>query len=178
MENRQRVTIQRRHPRESGDPDFQARRRRQSWIPAFAGMTVWLACSTASLATETLKAPVPLDGPAIIKTFEGKTVKGVYADGTPVQESYKVGGGIDYWDSFRTSTGTWSVVNGLFCTFYNATEMSGGCFRVEQVSANCFDYFALAGSTEEALKPTDKPRYTARAHILGAPDTCPDELSV
>ena len=134
--------------------------------------------SLPASATETLKAPVPLDGPAIIKTFEGKTVKGAYADNTPVQETYFTGGAIDYWDAFRTSKGKWSVVNNLFCTFYDDAEMSGGCFRVEQLSANCFDYFALAGSTEEALKPTEKPRYTARAHIVGAPDTCPDELSV
>ncbi len=129
-------------------------------------------------ATEQLKRPMVLDGIAIIKTFEGKAVSGVYSDGSPVKETYKLGGGIDYWDSIRSSTGTWSVVNNLFCTFYNNTEMSGGCFRVEQVSANCFDYYALASSTEEALKPSDKPRYTARAHIEGAPDTCPVDLSV
>jgi hypothetical protein len=141
-----------------------------------AGLLVLLAGSAN--ATEQAKGPVPLDGPTIIKTFEGKAVSGVYADGTPVKETYKLGGGIDYWDSIRSSTGTWSVVNNLFCTFYNNSEMSGGCFRVEQLSANCFDYYALAGSTEEALAPSDKPRYTARAHIEGAPDTCPDELSV
>ena len=95
-----------------------------------------------------------------------------------MQETYFVGGAIDYWDAFRTSKGKWSVVNNLFCTFYEDAEMSGGCFRVEQVSANCFDYLAVAGSTEEALKPSDKPRYTARAFIVGTPDTCPDELSV
>ncbi len=129
-------------------------------------------------ATEQPKGPVALDGPAIIRIFEGKAVSGVYSDGSPVKESYKQGGSIDYWDTTRTSTGTWSVVNNLFCTFYNTPDMSGGCFRVEQVSANCFDYFALASSTGEALSPTDKPRYTARAHIEGAPDTCPDDLSV
>ena len=129
-------------------------------------------------ATEQPKAPVPMDGPTIIKIFEGKTATGAYADGTPVKETYKLGGDIDYWDSFRVSTGTWSVVNNLFCTFYNTADMSGGCFRVEQVSANCFDYYALASSTDEALTPTDKPRYTARAHIEGVPDTCPVDLSV
>jgi hypothetical protein len=140
--------------------------------------TAMLAASLAAQATEQPKAPVPLDGPAIIKIFEGKTVTGAYADGTPVKETYKLGGGIEYWDSFRTSTGTWSVVNNLFCTFYNSPEMNGGCFRVEQVSANCFDYLVQASSTDEALTPTDKPRYTARAHIEGLPATCPDDLAV
>ncbi len=139
---------------------------------------LWLVLNLSAHATEQPKGPVVLDGPSIIKVFDGKAVSGVYSDGTPVKETYKVGGGIDYWDSYRSTTGTWSVVNNLLCTFYNDSEMSGGCFRVEQVNANCFDYFALAGSTEEALTPSDKPRYTARAHIEGAPDTCPDELSV
>jgi hypothetical protein len=129
-------------------------------------------------AADKPKAPVALDGPTIIKIFDGRAVTGVYADGTPVKETYKVGGGIDYWDAFRSTTGTWSVVNNQLCTFYNDGEMSGGCFRVEQISANCFDYLALAGSTTEALTPSDKPRYTARASIDGIPETCPDELAV
>jgi hypothetical protein len=145
--------------------------------PIIAAAALLLSTLTAS-ATEQPKAPVPLDGPAIIKIFDGKSVTGVYADGSPVKESYKAGGGIDYWDTLRTSTGTWSVVNNLFCTFYDNPDMNGGCFRVEQVSANCFDYFVLASSTGEALTPTNKPRYTARAHIDGIPDTCPDDLSV
>jgi hypothetical protein len=130
-------------------------------------------------ATDKPKGPVVMDGPSIIKAFDGKTLKGVYADGTPVQETYLVGGKIDYWDAMRVSTGNWSVVNNLLCTFYDSAEMSGACFRVEQVSANCFDYFALAGSETEALQPpTGKPSYTARASIVGVLGTCPDELSV
>ncbi len=136
------------------------------------------AFSLAAQATDKPKAAVALDGPTIIKIFEGKSVSGVYADGTPVKESYKLGGGIDYWDSHRTTTGTWSVVNNLLCTFYDDGEMSGGCFRVEQLSANCFDYLALASSPTEALTPSDTPRYTARASIDGIPETCPDELAV
>jgi hypothetical protein len=131
-----------------------------------------------TLATEKPKAPVAMDGPSIIKAFEGKALKGVYADGTPVQETYLVGGKIDYWDAMRVSTGNWSVVNNLLCTFYDSAEMSGACFRVEQVSANCFDYLALANSETEALAPSGAPRYTARASIVGIPATCPDELSV
>jgi hypothetical protein len=143
-----------------------------------AGLILALLFALPASATESPKAPLALDGPAIIKTFEGKTVKGVYADGTPVQETYFLGGKIDYWDSTRTAKGNWSVVNNLFCTFYDETSMNGGCFRVEKVNSNCYDYYALAESETEALTPTDKPRYTARAHIVGLPDTCPVDLSV
>jgi hypothetical protein len=129
-------------------------------------------------ATEKPQSRTSMDGPSILKVFDGKTLKGVYADGTPVQETYLVGGKIDYWDSNRVSTGQWSVVNNLLCTFYDSAEMSGACFRVIQVSTNCFDYFALASSEAEALSPTGKPNYTARASIVGIPETCPDELAV
>lgn len=137
-----------------------------------------LALTLPSNATDKPKAPQALDGPTIIKVFDGKAVTGVYADGTPVRESYDVGGGMNYWDPYRSTTGKWSVVNNQLCTFYDDNEMSGGCFRVEQIGVNCFDYFALAGSTTEALTPSDKPRYTARASIDGIPETCPDELAV
>jgi hypothetical protein len=129
-----------------------------------------------ALATQS-KGPIVLEGPAIIAIFEGKTVSGVYADGTTVRESYQVGGKITYWDPYYGNrTGQWSVVNNLFCTFYDG--MTGGCFRVERVSENCFDYLAQASSEQEALAPTDKPRYTARAFIEGRPSTCPDEVTV
>lgn len=135
-----------------------------------------LLFAPAALATQS-KLPVAMSGPEIISVFEGKTVSGVYADGMAVRESYLVGGNITYWDPFYGSrTGQWSVVNNLFCTFYDG--MTGGCFRVERLSENCFDYLAQASSEQEALTPTDKPRYTARAFIEGKPSTCPDEVTV
>jgi hypothetical protein len=147
-----------------------AHRRRLTLLAAL------LLFAPAALATQSLP-PAAMTGPEIISAFEGKTVTGAYADGMAVRESYQVGGGIIYWDPFYGSrTGKWSVVNNLFCTFYDG--MTGGCFRVERLSENCFDYLALASSEQEALTPTDKPRYTARAFIEGKPSTCPDEVSV
>jgi hypothetical protein len=138
-----------------------------------------LLLATPASATDQPQFPRVLDGAAIVKLLEGKTLEGVYGDGTPVTESYAVGGKIpDYADPLRKVTGTWSVVNNTLCTFYDDNLMSGGCFRVEQVSVNCFDYYVVAGSETEALGAGTEPRYTARAHVKGLPDTCPDELSV
>jgi hypothetical protein len=123
------------------------------------------------------QSPVPMQGPDLIATFDGKTVSGVYADGLAVRESYLVGGGITYWDpNWGDKTGKWSVVNNLFCTFYDG--MSGGCFTVERIGANCFDFLVSASSEEEALQPGNRKDYTARVSIDGAKSTCPDELSV
>lgn len=131
-------------------------------------------------ATEALPPvyPVELDGAAITTAFDGQSISGVYSDNTPVKETYAVGGKItSYWDPYLQTTGSWSVVNGLLCTFYDNAAMSGGCFRVEQLSANCFDYYFAAGSTAETEKSVPGASYTARAHIVGKPDTCPVALS-
>ena len=136
---------------------------------AFALPLLWLADATAPAVK-----PRILAGPEIIAAFEGKTVAGAYSDGLAVKETYAVGGAITYWDPRGEDTGNWSVMNNLFCTFYSS--MAGGCFRVVQVSANCFDYYAMTTSPEEALNPTGKSAYTARASVQGMASTCPDEL--
>ena len=132
-------------------------------------LMLWLAES----ATVT-PAPRLLQGPDIISAFEGKTVEGAYNDGLAFRETYFSGGNIDYWDPRASSGGQWSVVNNLFCTFY--TAMTGGCFRIVQVSANCFDFYAAADSEREAMDPAKRSDYTARGAVKGTASTCPDEL--
>lgn len=143
------------------------------------GMTV-LALPLAVLLLVDAAAVPPqpklLKGPEIIAAFEGKTVAGAYHDGLAFRESYFSGGKIDYWDPNAASAGNWSVVNNLFCTFY--TTMTGGCFSIVQVSANCFDFYAAADSEQQALEAVPRADYTARGAVQGAPSTCPDELQV
>jgi hypothetical protein len=127
---------------------------------------LWLA--------ETPLQPKLLDGPAIIAAFEGQTVRGAYADGLAFAETYHQGGAIDYWDPRLTSTGEWSVINNLFCTFY--TSMSGACFSITQIGDNCFDFHAAAETKDMAQEPNNTPTYTARGSVKGKPSTCPEEL--
>ncbi len=115
-----------------------------------------------------------LQGPDIIGVFEGRTVVGAYADGLAFRETYEIGGAIAYWDPRGEAHGQWSVVNNLLCTFYD--DLAGACFRIEQASANCFDYFAAAESEEKARAPDQIPRYTARGAVTARAPTCPDEL--
>ncbi len=126
--------------------------------------------------------PRPLTGAEIIAAFEGTTVTGTYADGMAFRESYATGGRISYWDPRGDFTGNWSVTNNLFCTFYDPKDsnaaLNGGCFRVEKIGANCFDFLVAAQSNEEALDPKAKPSYTARGSVSGKPSTCPDPLQV
>ncbi|MCA0434665.1 MAG: hypothetical protein LCH46_15580 [Proteobacteria bacterium] len=126
--------------------------------------------------------PKALNGPEIIAAFDGHTISGAYADGTAFRETYLSGGRINYWDPRGDFTGTWSVTNNLFCTFYDqpgdSQGLVGGCFRVEMIGRNCFDFLVAAASSEEALDPKARPQYTARGSIDGAPSTCPDPLQV
>jgi hypothetical protein len=126
------------------------------------------------LAAQTSPEPKILTGPEIIAAVDGKTFSGAYYDGIPFRETYGTDGKITYWDPRGNYTGTWSVTNNLFCTFYEGIQ--GACFKVEQVSANCYDVYAAANTTEEALNPQEKPLYTARGWIEGTQATCPSDL--
>jgi hypothetical protein len=150
----------------------------QRSIAALLALALAIAPAAATGSEQTLPAqPIVMQGPELIATFDGKTANGAYGDGTPVRETYLVGGAITYWDpNWGNKTGKWSVINNLFCTFYDG--MSGGCFRVERIGANCFDFFAVAGSEDEALQPGPRKDYTARVSLEGTKSTCPDELSV
>lgn len=127
------------------------------------------------LFADAQQAPRVLAGPDIIAALEGKTVSGAYAGGLAFRETYFLGGKIDYWDPRIAEKGQWSVVNNLFCTFYDS--MAGGCFRIEQIGNNCFDFYAAANTQEQALKPDEKPRYTARGSRDGESPSCPRDLS-
>lgn len=141
-----------------------------------ASLCVLAVCLPAAASAGSAPNAVPLKGPDIIATLEGKTVVGAYANNLAFHEAYEEGGGIVYWDPRGSATGHWSIVNNLFCTFYD--NMQGACFRVERIGANCFDYYSVADTPEAAQKPQEKSTYTARGAIAGQPSTCPDQLQV
>jgi hypothetical protein len=118
--------------------------------------------------------PVPMDGAAIISVFEGQTVSGSYVEGKPFRETYAVTGAIDYWDSDVATTGQWSVVQNLLCTFYDG--IAGGCFRIIKISANCFDYYTASAEVPNSSTPIEPLYYTARGHTAHSPSTCPTDL--
>ncbi len=120
--------------------------------------------------------PRALSGTGIIQAFDGKTITGAYVDGVAFREAYHADGTLSYVDVRGSFTGQWSVRNNLFCTFY--ADIAGACFRIEKINSNCFEFFAAAETESEALNPRGKPRYTARASVVGLPDTCPDLLQV
>jgi hypothetical protein len=143
---------------------------------------MWNGVLAAAAAILIGSEPAALSGPEIIAAFESKTITGSYADGMAFRESYHGNGRLNYQDPRGNFTGNWSITNNLFCTFYDQQSdggsLAGGCFRIEKISGNCYDFLVAAGSNEEALNPSGKPGYTARASISGAASTCPSPLQV
>lgn len=108
---------------------------------------------------------------ALQATFAGKSVKGHYSDGSKFDEAYEATGEVRYRDETRANGGQWSIVAGTFCTIYD-NDLSGGCFRVRQESANCYEFYFVARTEEQAEIDPKKPDWTAQVWFAGTVPTC------
>lgn len=118
-----------------------------------------------------------LKGSDILSKLSGKTVRGAYAGGMAFTETFWPDGKDTYWDPRGTSSGKWSVAQDLMCFEYDAEfNMAGGCFRIEKIGANCFDFYSVSKGLNDAPRVDEKPRYVARASTDGSEGTCPTEL--
>ncbi len=112
--------------------------------------------------------------------FGDAMIAGHYADGRTFNEHYKADGSLHYQEQRRPEpwTGHWSVIRGRFCTIYNEAG-SGGCFRVHQVSSNCFEFYFETRTEDEARRSTPgNPTWTARGWRIDRPITCEDRPTV
>lgn len=109
-------------------------------------------------------------------TFSGQTIDGHYPNGSTFTETYASGGRIDYRDDMRSNGGRWSIVDGTFCTIYDE-DPTGGCFRVIRSGSNCFEFYFVARSEEEASRPR-APDWTARGWIADKSSTCTEGSNV
>lgn len=109
----------------------------------------------------------------------GTQVAGHYSNGKKFNEDYHADGTLTYIEIGRKNTGRWSIVAGTFCTIYD-TDTSGGCYRVSRVGSNCFEFYFIARTREQATTPKDrnKPAWTARAWLRDKESTCEDESFV
>lgn len=128
-------------------------------------------CSGGS-GVQALDTDGNLSGDEIRAALGGKTIDGHYRNGRTFTESYTDAGRLDYRDELRQSGGHWSIVNGTFCTIYD-TDPTGGCFRVRRSGANCFEFYFVARTEEEARTPRD-PDWTARGWLNDRKSTCVD----
>lgn len=109
--------------------------------------------------------------------FSGVTLEGKYGSGKPFSETYRADGRVAYQERGATIGGKWSVEAGTFCTIYDA-DPTGGCYRVRQVGANCFEFYFVARTEEKAQSEPGRPAWTARGSVTGKPGACTEEHSV
>ena len=124
------------------------------------------------LSTGAASAGERLSGRDLAPIFAGERIDGVYQDGSRFTETYAKDGRTDYREGGRASSGQWSVRGDLFCTFYEAPDMPGGCFVVVRDSANCFDSFAVENEEEARSIVGDRRAWSARAWQADAISTC------
>lgn len=125
---------------------------------------VRVAAILGALSASPLQAqPLRMSGAEIKSTFSGGAFDGVYADTSRWQETYNSDGSIVYSDRFGPRKGEWSVRGSNFCTFY--TDGTGACWRVEQVSENCFRFYVTVG--EDAARAA-----SATGWATDRPGTC------
>jgi hypothetical protein len=145
--------------------------------------SVWRATAAGAMLAFTIAVPALaltswMSESALNLTFSGKTIEGHYADGGTFVERYDGDGRLNYKDARRETFGRWSVQSGTFCTIYDL-DPSGGCYRVTQVSDNCFEFYFAARTVEQAQEgPSDKPSWTARGWIRGQASTCTENVGV
>jgi hypothetical protein len=110
------------------------------------------------------------------RTFAGATIDGHYQSGRTFTEHYDAAGRVDYRDEARKTGGRWTIVSGSFCTLYDE-DPTGGCFRVARTGANCFEFYFVARTEDEARRPRD-PDWTARGWLAREASTCGEGANV
>lgn len=119
-----------------------------------------------------------LSAQEIEQALAGRTIHGVYATGRHFMERYLKGGDLEYTENGITLRGRWSIAAGALCTIYD-TDPTGGCFRVAPSGRNCFEFYFVARSEEQAREPADaRPHWTARGAVEGKAEACEDGASV
>jgi hypothetical protein len=139
-----------------------------------ACLIVSVVCSVSLAAS----VPAWMSSAEMIEAFQSQTIAGVYPDGLTFEESYDSAGRLTYTEPGRSQTGQWSAEAGVFCTIYDEST-TGGCYRVQQVGANCFQFHFISASPEEARNlPVARPAWTARAWVKDRGATCDEEPAV
>ena len=141
-------------------------------------LTVIALTLTAAVPASGLDGGNWMDGARLTAAFAGHAVDGEYASGRTFKETYKADGNLHYQDDMRESGGHWSVTSGTFCTIYD-DDPAGGCFRVQQFGANCFEFYFVARTEDKAPGPADgEPAWTARAWLPDQQPTCKQRVGV
>jgi len=110
-------------------------------------------------------------------TFTGATLEGKYRSDRSFSEVYRKDGSLEYREAAATIAGKWTLEAGAFCTIYD-NDPSGGCYRVKKVAANCYEFYFVARTKQQARAKPGRPSWTARGSVLGKPGNCAEQHNV
>ena len=133
---------------------------------------VWLTACLALIATPAGAAEL-MTAEAMRGDFGGHTISGYYVrDQVAFVETYVEGGAISYKDTLGQDTGTWSLKDGTFCTFYD--HITGACWYVVKEKPDCYEFYNAADFPGDppALAEMLKHEIRARAARDGGKLTC------
>lgn len=147
-------------------------------IGLLAGCAVMLAALEAAAVQPAASSETAwMSDTELAASFNGVTLNGHYASGREFTERYLASGRIEYTESEATVGGYWSIRSGTFCTIYDV-DPAGGCYRVHRESENCYEFYFVARTQEQAEHNPRPPSWTARGSVEGKSPTCTDGAAV
>ena len=110
--------------------------------------------------------------------FIGKTLEGVYPDGSAWSDAYFPDGSIIYHDTVNNWTGEWSFKGPAYCTWYLGGAQ-GGCFLVRKLSANCYSFFVVPNDWNRPEPPdASQIGWNGNGWVNDRPGTCEPRVGV
>ena len=137
----------------------------------WAAASVGVSLATASLAQPGDVQSVFLDDDAIRSQIAGRSLAGIYFDDRKWAEHYDADGSLRYSERGLLVSGYWTLDKGVFCTLYHGV-LSGGCWRVRQVGANCFEFYHTPQSTRAPERSHTARNWTAKGWRVSEPADC------
>ena len=110
----------------------------------------------------------------IVAAFVDQQLSGVYPSGMPWSELIRSDGTSDYREGGSRREGRWWMRRDDFCFRYDL-PLSGGCFRVVRLGANCYELYALSMSDDAAPGPQAGTSWNGRMWRDDASPTCEEK---
>ena len=146
----------------------------------FIRLNTPLLLSFATIAFTSLPAFAnPLSEAEIRRSLLGHSWIGEYANGRQWAETFKSDGTTRYSEGNFSVEGKMRFESKEVCfTYGTGSGFVGGCFEVWRRSANCFDFYGVAGGSTNATSNQKRIGlgWTARAWKASAPSTCVSDM--
>lgn len=107
----------------------------------------------------------------IIAAFVDHQLSGVYPSGVPWSEMVRSDGTSDYREGGSRREGRWWMRGNDFCFRYHL-PLSGGCFRVVRVGANCYELYVVNPGRETVPGPQSGANWNGRMWRDDTAPTC------